>query len=167
MKKHYLNFMLMGVIASFLFSSCASIFTKSTYPVIINSDPADADITITTSKGKLVYEGSTPAVVKLKSSTGYFAKAEYLVTISLQGYKDQTVSIGSNIEGWYFGNILFGGIIGMLIVDPVTGAMWTLDTEEINVKLKPLGGNQEEASLQIVNINDVDEDLKDKLVRIN
>lgn len=30
------------------------------------------------------------------------------------------------MNGWYIGNLLFGGIIGLLIVDPATGAMWTL-----------------------------------------
>ena len=27
------------------------------------------------------------------------------------------------MNGWYIGNILFGGLIGFLIVDPLTGAM--------------------------------------------
>jgi hypothetical protein len=31
------------------------------------------------------------------------------------------------MDGWYIGNILFGGLIGILIVDPLTGAMWKLD----------------------------------------
>jgi hypothetical protein len=30
------------------------------------------------------------------------------------------------MDGWYIGNILFGGVIGFLIVDPATGAMWKL-----------------------------------------
>ncbi len=33
------------------------------------------------------------------------------------------------------GNILFGGLIGWLIVDPATGAMWTLVPKEINTEL--------------------------------
>lgn len=31
------------------------------------------------------------------------------------------------MDGWYIGNLLFGGLIGMLIVDPATGAMYKLD----------------------------------------
>lgn len=31
------------------------------------------------------------------------------------------------MDGWYMGNLLFGGFIGFLIVDPATGAMWKLD----------------------------------------
>jgi hypothetical protein len=33
----------------------------------------------------------------------------------------------STIDGWYWGNLLIGGIIGMVFVDPLTGAMWKLD----------------------------------------
>jgi hypothetical protein len=34
--------------------------------------------------------------------------------------------------GWYLvGNFFFGGLIGWLIIDPLTGAMWTLSPEMI------------------------------------
>jgi hypothetical protein len=34
--------------------------------------------------------------------------------------------VDSELSGWYFGNLLFGGIIGLAIVDPISGKMWTL-----------------------------------------
>lgn len=145
------------------FSSCASMFTKSTYPVAINSTPEGAEVTITDKKGLVVFEGETPATVKLKSSAGYMSKAEYTVKLTLPGYKEETVFIYSSIEGWYFANILLGGLIGMLIVDPLTGAMWSLDTEHINIKMKP----SKDTTLQIIDIKDVPEDMKKNLVRIN
>lgn len=166
MKTKILTFFLIGIAVPILFSGCASIFTKSTYPVSINSDPEGAEIYITDGKGRPVYEGETPAVVKLKSSSGYFSKADYTVTLNYPGYKEQTIFISSKIEGWYFGNILVGGLLGFLIIDPLTGAMWTLDTEEINVKLKP-STSAETASLQILNINNISDEMKSKLVRIN
>jgi hypothetical protein len=39
------------------------------------------------------------------------------------------------VDGWYFGNLLFGGLIGLLIVDPATGAMYKLEPNEINCNL--------------------------------
>lgn len=36
------------------------------------------------------------------------------------------MTITGSMSGWYIGNILFGGLIGMLAVDPVTGAMYVL-----------------------------------------
>ena len=38
--------------------------------------------------------------------------------------------------GFAFGNILFGGIIGMVIVAPLTGAMWKLP-EMVQVRSRP------------------------------
>ena len=32
----------------------------------------------------------------------------------------------ATIDGWYWGNLFLGGILGMLAVDPATGAMWAL-----------------------------------------
>lgn len=150
-------------IVAIAFSSCASIFTKSSYPVAIDSTPQGATITVTNKKGKDVFIGETPAIIKLKSSAGFFSKAEYTVRISLPGYQEHVATIGADIEGWYFANILLGGLIGMLIVDPATGAMWTLDTEQVKVKLKPT----ETSSLQILDINDISEDMKKHLVKIN
>ena len=31
-----------------------------------------------------------------------------------------------DLDAWYWGNILFGGLIGWFFVDPVTGAMYKL-----------------------------------------
>ncbi len=151
------------LVAPFMLSSCATLFTKSTYPVTINSTPAGAEITVIDKKGKEVFVGESPAVVKLKSSAGFFSKAEYTVRIAYPGYQEYITTIGADIEGWYFGNILLGGLIGMLIVDPATGAMWTLDTSNINAKLK----STETSSLQILDIKDISDDMKDKLVRVN
>jgi hypothetical protein len=35
------------------------------------------------------------------------------------------------LNKWYFGNILLGGVIGMLVVDPLTGAMYSLDEDYV------------------------------------
>ena len=69
-----------------LFSSCATIFGKSSYPVSINSNPSGATVSITDKKSKEVYKGQTPATVTLKSGAGYFGKAEYQVKITSSGY---------------------------------------------------------------------------------
>jgi hypothetical protein len=43
--------------------------------------------------------------------------------------------LDSTLSGWYFGNILIGGLIGLLIVDPLTGAMYDLEPENIEQSL--------------------------------
>ena len=53
------------------------------------------------------------------------------------GYKTSEVRIHSTINGWYFGNLLLGGVIGMVVVDPLTGAMYTLSPDHIQETLTP------------------------------
>ena len=41
------------------------------------------------------------------------------------------------MDGWYIGNIVFGGLIGWLVVDPASGAMWKLqDSVHGNLEAK-------------------------------
>ncbi|MGA2764557.1 MAG: hypothetical protein ABSG17_14455 [Spirochaetia bacterium] len=54
--------------------------------------------------------------------------------ISLAGYKTQTVNITQGVTGWFWGNLCFGGVIGM-VIDLVTGGMWDLHPTEIDAKL--------------------------------
>ena len=59
--------------------------------------------------------------------------------IAKEGCTDQTVTVDANVNGWYIaGNLVFGGLVGYLVVDPLTGAMWTLDTKDINVTMEPV-----------------------------
>lgn len=154
------------VALSFLLSGCATLFTKSTYPVTINTNPAGADILITNKRGREIFSGQSPAVVKLKSGDGFFSKAEYSVKLSTPGYEDKLITIGADIEGWYFANIIFPWILGLLIIDPATGAMWKLDTEEINTTLKKTTDAADAHTINIIDIKDVPENMKEKLVRI-
>jgi len=118
-----------------LLSSCASIVSKGSYPVSINSAPSEAKILIKDKKGIEVFSGQTPATIKLRAGSGFFGKARYQVTFSKSGYDTKTVPVEFKLDGWYFGNILLGGLIGMLIVDPATGAMYKLETEFLNETL--------------------------------
>ena len=120
--------------SSILFTSCASIVSKSSYPISINSAPSEAQIVIKDKKGIEIFSGQTPATLKLKSGSGFFGKARYQVTFTKSGYQTKTVPVEFKLNGWYFGNLLFGGILGMLIIDPATGAMYKLETEFLNEK---------------------------------
>jgi len=140
----------------FLFSSCASIVSKSTYPLSINSSPSNAKVSITDKKGKEIYLGNTPANVKLKAGAGFFSRAEYQVKFSSPGYDDKIVPITFKLDGWYFGNILFGGLLGMLIIDPATGAMWKIETEFLNETLSK-STSSIDPEMKIMNINEIPE----------
>ena len=109
-------------------SGCASIISDSSYPVSIQSSPAQAEYVITdTRDGKKIATGTTPDMVTLKAKHGFFSKARYQVSFEKEGYEDTISLLNADMDGWYFGNILIGGLLGILIIDPATGAMWKLD----------------------------------------
>lgn len=166
MNKMYLKMTAIMMASVFLFSSCASIVSKSTYPLSINSSPSNAKVSITDKKGKEIYLGNTPATVKLKACAGFFSKAEYQVKFSSPGYDDKIVPITFKLDGWYFGNILIGGLLGMLIIDPATGAMWKIETEFLNETLS-ISTASIDPEMKIMNINEVPENWKTHLVRVN
>ncbi|MCY1294578.1 hypothetical protein D9M70_438790 [compost metagenome] len=117
---------LLAASIALLTTGCASIVSDKVHPVNITSSPAGAHFEIKNEDGVMVHNGVTPAVVQLPSGAGYFDGAEYFITLKKDGYQDQQVHLDSGINGWYWGNLLFGGVIGMLIVDPSTGAMYDL-----------------------------------------
>ncbi|WP_320814426.1 PEGA domain-containing protein [Flavobacterium sp.] len=157
----------LGLAISFLLlSSCASIVSKSNYPISINSSPSEAKILITNKKGVEVYSGNTPATLELKSGSGFFGKAQYQVKFTKDGYESKTVPVYFKLDGWYFGNILLGGLIGMLIIDPATGAMYKLDTEFLNETLSRSTVNIEKDGFKVYSINEIPTEWNKHLVTI-
>lgn len=148
-----------------LLAGCATIISKSSYPVSIDTRPEGAQVSITDRKGKEVYKGRSPSTVVLKSGAGFFTRAEYQVRLSARGYAEQVIPVNYKLNGWYFGNLLIGGLLGMLIIDPATGAMWRLETPPIDVtlqKLNTLSG----AQLKVLELKDVPDSLKGRMVRV-
>lgn len=169
MKNRSSKFISVMAMAVFVLSGCASIVSKSNWPINIKSSPEQANVRVTDVKEeKEIFQGLTPTSVTLSSKGGYFKGKTYMVEVSKEGFNTQKIEIISNINGWYFGNILLGGLIGMLIVDPLTGAMWTLAPREINSTLQSkttdLPNNQR--TLSIVLLEDVPDQLQDKLIRV-
>src|SRR5687768_8963711 len=122
-----------------IFSSCASIVSKSNWPFSVQTEPAGASVSIVNRKGIEVFSGKTPAALKLRSGSGYFGKETYVVTITSPGYETKKVTVECKVNGWYFGNILIGGLLGMLIIDPATGAMYQLASDGVYESLQKSG----------------------------
>ncbi|KGQ53534.1 hypothetical protein IO44_11000, partial [Gallibacterium anatis str. Avicor] len=72
------------------------------------------------------------------------------------------VNVTPKIDGWYIGNILFGGIVGLLIVDPITGAMYKLPPEVTGTL-----STQKERALNIIDINTLTAEQRAKLEQIH
>lgn len=166
MSKLYLTVTAIVLSVVVLFSSCASIVSKSIYPVSISSNPIGARISITDKFGKEIYLGNTPATVRLKAGAGYFSRAEYQVKFSGPGYNEKMVPVTFKLDGWYFGNIILGGVIGMLIIDPATGAMWKVDSEYLHETLSRSFVSVE-PELEIRNFGEIPENWKTHLAKVN
>lgn len=117
-------------------SSCASIISQSDYPVTINSSPDGAAFIIKNQAGEEVESGVTPKQVTLTTKVSFFDGETYAISFDKAGYKTAFSVLDTQLDNWYFGNILFGGTIGSFIVDPLTGAMWELP-DESSVLLTP------------------------------
>lgn len=146
--------------------SCASIVSKSKWPVAIGSTPVGASVTVTNKKGVNVFQGTTPAALTLKSGAGFFAKEAYMVKISMQGYDEKIIPLECKLNGWYAGNILIGGLIGLLIVDPATGAMYKLSTDAVHENLTMTSASAL-PSLRIMDVNELPQDIRGQLISIN
>lgn len=123
--------LLMMITSSVFLTGCATVVGDSEYAVSVTSKPANANFEITNSENEVIAGGITPDVVLLPSSDGYFSGAKYFIAFTKDNYDLSTVTLNSNLNGWYFGNLLFGiggVVIGGLIIDPITGAMWELPT---------------------------------------
>lgn len=115
---------------------CASIVGSTSETITINSNAENALVTIKNKQNVTVFKGSLPTSVTLKKKSGFFSGERYSISSEKNGYLPYTRTVDTTISGWYFGNILFGGLIGLLIVDPATGAMWSFDEENIFIPME-------------------------------
>jgi hypothetical protein len=150
-----------------LVTGCSSILSDNMYPVSITSTPSLTNFVLENRAGVTVHSGRTPETVTLNASSGFFKGETYKLIFKKDGYDEKTVEIQSAIDGWYFGNILFGGILGMLIVDPATGAMFKLPEQAAAQLEEQLAENTRDASLTIALLDTIPEDDRDELIPLN
>jgi hypothetical protein len=98
----------------------------------------------------------TPETVTLNASSGFFKGETYTLILNKDGFDQRTIEIQSSVDGWYFGNILLGGWLGMLIIDPATGAMFKLP-ENANASLNEAVTAKTEAGITIIMLDSVSE----------
>jgi hypothetical protein len=113
-----------------LFTGCASIVDGGPKTIRINSNPEGAKVTIFNKSGEEVAVKTTPTTVSLKRSKGFAQDEDYKLVFEKEGYYPHETHVKSTLNGWYWGNIFVGGLIGCLI-DMGTGACYTLSPSEL------------------------------------
>jgi hypothetical protein len=122
-----------------LLAGCASIISGRRSEVAFNTFPPGAHVSIRDRGGRPVASFNAPGVANLKRQGRFFTPAYYTATISAPGYQTAQVPIGSTLNPWLAGNVIIGGIPG-IVIDSATGAAWKPKRDEINLNLVPFEG---------------------------
>lgn len=127
MRLRKISLLFLAAVCLLMHTGCASILSESRYPVAINSSPDGAVVTVRDQNGAIVNRATTPALMMLPVGAGYFKKASYSFDFEKEGYDASTTIVSAQVDPWWIGNLVFGGLPGFLIVDPLTGSMWRMD----------------------------------------
>lgn len=122
--KRLLTSLLFGICGASMLSSCATIMHGTRQNIGISSNPSNATIFVDG-----MYMGATPLVV---SMTRY---DNHIVRIELDGYQPYEATFTRQVSGWVFGNVIFGGVIG-LAVDALSGGLYQLTPDQVQAELR-------------------------------
>jgi hypothetical protein len=100
-----------------LTSGCATLTKGGSQTVTVDTDPSGATCTLMRDAKLVAIVNPTPGSVPVEKAQGTVA-----VACRKQGYLEAAGNLASEFQAMTFGNILFGGIIG-IAVDAASGAM--------------------------------------------
>jgi PEGA domain-containing protein len=112
------------LLACGLVAGCATIIHGGSQDVGISTSPAGAKVTVDNQSTAI-----TPFVAKLTR------KDDHTIRLQLDGYQPAEVRLTKSMSGWVWGNIVFGGVVGIAI-DAVTGAMYSLRPDQVQSALQ-------------------------------
>ncbi len=115
------------VLSLVLLSACATILNSRKSASI----DIDCNVKASTVRVDGAIVGTTPTRVHVD------AVDESVISVEADGYAAESKQIERYLSGWFWGNILLGGVPGMLI-DWIGGGMWSVDEGEITFHLNPL-----------------------------
>lgn len=113
--------------ATVMFFGCATIMHGTSQEIGIQSKPTGATVAIDNRE-----YGKTPVVAKLAR------KDNHTVHFTLEDYQPLDATITRSTSGWVWGNIVFGGLIG-LAVDAISGGLYKLSPEQVEAELASQG----------------------------
>lgn len=110
-------------------TGCATILGGgSTQPVSIKSTPASARFVVRSSSGIEMASGQTPETITLPR------KNEYQLEFTAPGYQTQKIALTKGTNGWIWGNLFIGWIVGFA-VDFATGSAYKLQPALIDISM--------------------------------
>lgn len=117
-----LRLTMLSILSLVSLTSCATIVQGTHQSIGIASNPSNANIWVDN-----FYVGNTPLIVQMSRKDNHF------VRIELEGYQPYEATFSRQLSGWVFGNIVFGGVIG-LAVDAISGGIYMLTPDQIQAE---------------------------------
>ena len=111
---------IIAVAAVSLLTACGSIMHGGSQDIGISSSPTNAEVSIDG-----LTKGHTPVIANLSR------KDNHIVRLTLAGYAPAELTLTRGVSGWVWGNLVFGGLIG-LGVDAISGGLYKLTPEQLN-----------------------------------
>lgn len=109
-------------------TGCSTVVNGKRQALTVNSNPPGAAFAVDG------FSGVTPGTVEVERG-----RPNHTVAISKPGYQSTEVTVGRRVSPWVAGNILVGGLIG-LVVDLGTGGAYSLQTDQVQADLEPVYG---------------------------
>lgn len=110
-------------------AGCATILGGgSSQSVSLASEPAGARFIVKSSSGLQAAAGNAPQGIRLAR------KNEYQVEFTAPGFQPQTVALAKGINGWIWGNLIVGWILGFGI-DFILGSAYKLEPSVVTVTM--------------------------------
>lgn len=117
----------MVLVVSFCMGACATIKHGTMQSFRVDHKYGhEADVEITDRKGRIIYRGSTPFDISLRRSNSYFKSARYIISENSSAVdlaRRDTISFRINMDYWK--NIGYFNVIGLTVIDPALGGMWS------------------------------------------
>jgi len=122
---------------AFLATGCATIIGGGgTQDLNFASNPAGAEIYMgKLSKGKVVGLVNTGQVTPYTLTV---SRKNAVVILKKEGYQDTNIILKKTVNGWFFGNIIIGGLLGSSI-DSSTGAINRYDSDNLFLEMVKVG----------------------------
>lgn len=105
-------------------TGCSTIVNGTKQPVSINSNVPSADITVNG-----ISIGQTPYAGPIARSS------KAVVQVSKEGYVTKTATLDTSFEPIFWGNIIFGGILGST-TDAASGSMYKYAPATVQIDLE-------------------------------
>jgi hypothetical protein len=111
------------VSAAIVLAGCCSIIHGTRQEIGVSSSPTGAKVFVNGSQ-----IGTTPAILDLKRN------GSHQIRLELDGYQPYEMILTKSVSGWVWGNIVFGGLIG-LAIDAIDGAIYKVSPEQFSAQL--------------------------------